>query len=392
MRERRALLNIKQYLGILFCCLFVCPLQGAAGSREKQAAQESHLKGQYIAVEDYFALHPDEKKISMNFGKLVQGPPQAIPSTLQGQKVSVAIVYPGEQVSDYWRRSLQSFIGRMQELAIDYEISEYFTKGGGVETRIQEKLLKEALAKNPDYLVFTLDVNRHKRLIERILAKGRPRLFLQNITTPLVAWEENQPFYVGFDHVIGTRMLADYFLRKFGSQGSYGLLYYSQGYVSRMRGDTFHDYMHQGNGPRLAASFYTDGSRENARKAVARSLGNVPDLQFIYACSTDVALGAVDGLKEAGTSTRIAVNGWGGGSAELAALAKGDLDVTVMRMNDDNGVAMAEAIRLELLGRKKDVPTIFSGEFILVTGENSPEELNALRHRAFRYSGIHESR
>lgn len=122
MRERKALLNITQYLGIIFCCLFVCPLQ---------AAQEIHLNGQYITVEDYFALHPNEKKISMNFGKLVQGPPQPIPTTLQEKKVSVAIVYPGEQVSDYWRRSLQSFVGRLQELAIDYEISEYFTKGGG---------------------------------------------------------------------------------------------------------------------------------------------------------------------------------------------------------------------------------------------------------------------
>lgn len=384
--------KIARCFGILLCFFLACPMQGGADDRGKRPAQKNYLKSQYISVADYFRLHPDEKKKSQDFSELVQSPPQPIPYILQRRKVSIAIVYPGEQISDYWRRSLQSFVGRLQDLLIDYEISEHFTRGGGIETRIQEQLLKEALDSNPDYLVFTLDVNRHQRLIERILAKGRPRLFLQNITTPLLAWEENQPFYVGFDHATGTRMLADYFLRKSGSKGSFGLLYYSQGYVSRMRGDTFLDYMHQGNGPRLAASFYTDGSREKARKAVVGSLADVSDLQFIYACSTDVALGAVDGLKETGVSKRVAVNGWGGGSAELAALAKGDLDVTVMRMNDDNGVAMAEAIRLELLGRKKEVPTIFSGEFVLVTGKNSPEELSALRQRAFRYSGIDESR
>lgn len=377
---------------MFLCCLLVCPIQGGAGDREKRPVYPNSLKGQYVSVTDYFRLHPDEKKKSQAFAELVQAPPQPIPFILQRRKVSIAIVYPGEQTSDYWRRSLQSFVGRLRDLLIDYEVSEHFTRGGGVETRIQEELLKEALENNPDYLVFTLDVNRHRRLIERILAKGRPRLFLQNITNPLADWEANQPFYVGFDHATGTRMLADYFLQKFGSKGSYGLLYYSQGYVSRMRGDTFLDYMHQGNGPRLAASFYTDGSREKARNAVVNSMAQISDLQFIYTCSTDVALGAVDGLKEAGAINRIAVNGWGGGSAELAALANGDLDVTVMRLNDDNGVAMAEAIRLELLGRKKEVPTIFSGEFILVTGDNSPEELNALRQRAFRYSGIDESR
>ena len=42
------------------------------------------------------------------------------------------------------------------------------------------------------------------------------------------------------------------------------------------------------------------------------------------------------------------INGWGGGSAELEAIERGDLDVTVMRMNDDTGIAMAEAIKWDL--------------------------------------------
>ena len=59
-----------------------------------------------------------------------------------------------------------------------------------------------------------------------------------------------------------------------------------------------------------------------------------------------------------------------------------------MRMNDDNGVAMAETIRLEILGRKDEVATIFSGEFGLVSKEVSMEELSFLKKKAFRYSGV----
>ena len=57
-----------------------------------------------------------------------------------------------------------------------------------------------------------------------------------------------------------------------------------------------------------------------------------------------------------------------------------------MRMNDDNGVAMAEAIHLDIEGKTDEIPTIFSGDFTLVKKGMSIKELNELQHRAFRYS------
>ncbi|MFC6672267.1 hypothetical protein [Marinobacterium aestuariivivens] len=81
------------------------------------------------------------------------------------------------------------------------------------------------------------------------------------------------------------------------------------------------------------------------------------------------------------------INGWGGGDAELEALARGELDLTVMRMNDDNGVAMAEAIRADLEQHGDRVPQVFSGDMVLLTRNTPAAELEALRARAFRYSG-----
>lgn len=63
------------------------------------------------------------------------------------------------------------------------------------------------------------------------------------------------------------------------------------------------------------------------------------------------------------------------------------LDFTVMRMNDDNGVAMAEAIRLDLENKVKKVPIIFSGEMVIVKQGIGDEELRNLKQKAFRYSG-----
>ncbi|OXX72331.1 ABC transporter substrate-binding protein, partial [Vibrio sp. V03_P4A6T147] len=121
----------------------------------------------------------------------------------------------------------------------------------------------------------------------------------------------------------------------------------------------------------------------SAFDATLRILKQTPDINFIYACSTDVALGAMDALQQQNRED-ITLNGWGGGEAELDALQNSTLDVTIMRVNDDAGVAMAEAIKWDLEG--KPVPTVYSGDFELVTKEVSSAYIEKLKKRAFRYS------
>jgi autoinducer 2-binding protein LuxP len=99
-------------------------------------------------------------------------------------------------------------------------------------------------------------------------------------------------------------------------------------------------------------------------------------------------MGAIDALQQTGKNGDILVNGWGGGSSELGAIEKEMMDVTVMRMNDDNGVAMAEAIRLGLENRLDELPPVYTGDFVIVEKGISTAELNRLKAHAFRYSGI----
>ena len=60
----------------------------------------------------------------------------------------------------------------------------------------------------------------------------------------------------------------------------------------------------------------------------------------------------------------------------------------IMRINDDNGVAMAEAIKYDLEGKTNQVPTVYSGNFVLIEKGIDLSELRKLRSKAFRYSGI----
>ncbi|MBV1788186.1 substrate-binding domain-containing protein [Marinobacterium sp. D7] len=340
----------------------------------------------YIRLDAYLEEHPEQQPIATHFADIVRN--QAIPITKPPTRpIKIAIVYPGLQASDYWRRSQSSFEQRLHSLGIPFELKSFFSHPS-VETGLQSQQLAQALDWKPDYLAFTLDVAPQGRMIERILAKGTPKLILQNITTPLVRWHEHQPFlYVGFDHATGTQLIADWMLNRIDYRGKYLLLYFSPGYVSQMRGDTFAAEAAKYPNIEQVGAFYTDGNQERAYQATRKTLGAHPDLKMIYACSTDVALGALRALREM-DRTDVLLNGWGGGDAELIELQQKGLDVTVMRINDDNGIAMAEAIKLDLAGQPQQVPQVFSGDIKLLDSEMSAAQLEQLKQQAFRLSGM----
>ncbi|MEG3641189.1 substrate-binding domain-containing protein [Magnetococcus sp. PR-3] len=347
-----------------------------------------NLLAEYWTFDQYTQQNPQLQSRQKNFSLRVQHPAQAQRKPLK-RPVRIAMIYPGLQSSDYWRRSQTSFEARLKEQALPYTLDAHFTKP---ETEVpkQAALLARALSKDPDYLIFTLDVLRHRGMIERILSRDRPKVILQNITTPLRAWDGYQPFmYVGFDHALGTQLLVQAYTRLLGKKARYALLYGLPGYVSSMRGDTFR----QGYGEHYAtnpsqpmAAYYTGFNRKKAAMATHEILQLAEQPEFIFSCSTDIALGVVDALKSAPPTKPILTNGWGGGENELKALQAGTLAMTVMRMNDDNGVAMAEAIALDQQGAGDQVPTIFSGEIVLITQQTSQAAIDTLRERAFRYS------
>lgn len=343
---------------------------------------------QYTLVDEYYSENKSQQTVFKKFSKIVSSHGEKI-DIKQQKPVKIYMIYPGNQVSDYWRRSKSSFEARLNEIGIKYELVDYFTKPGVVEIREQAEALYEALRNDIDYLVFTLDAKKHLKFVNTILNKGTPKLILQNITTPLKSLNTNQPFlYDGFDHSIGAKLIADEYIKQVGKNGNYAVLYGSSGYVSHMRGDMFIKEIEKSSDLQLVASYYTDFNKKKAKAATLDLLKTHKNLKFVYACSTDIALGAIEALEEKNLLGIVKVNGWGGGSNELISIQESKMDFTVMRMNDDNGVAMAEAISLDLQKRTNEVPLIFSGDFELIKKGISSEKLNKMKQKAFRYSGI----
>lgn len=340
-------------------------------------------------VDEFIEKNPEQETISQSFSELVRQP--AIPLNIPPlTPVKISVVYPANQISDYWLRSIRSFEARLKELDIPYEIQPFLTQTTNDDSlREQAKEILTAVNSGADYLILTLYKKQHQSIIERLISNKKTKVILQNITTPIKAWDNQQPFlYVGFDHVKGTQLLSDWYQDQDIKNQDYGLLHFPKGYISQVRGDSFVQYTGEKSDYKLVSSYYTDSTRKNAYANAINLLDEHKDLGFIYASSTDIALGVSDAISEKNLQNKVLVNGWGGGSAELDAIAEGKLDVTVMRMNDDNGVAMAEAIKLDLAGDEKKVPVIYSGDYVVVTKESSPAKISELKQQAFRYSGV----
>jgi autoinducer 2-binding protein LuxP len=352
-------------------------LIAAAGIMPVQAAGP----GDYWRFDQYYDMYPEQRPWLDELRQAVTREPVPLAAGTQQRPVRIAQVYPGLQVSSYWSDSEASLIGRLKDLGIEYELKTRYTTPN---TQLGEQIrqIHELLAWDPDYLIYTLDSPRQRMLIERLIQNTDTRLILQNITTPLKEWEQRQPFmYVGFDHTEGARLLARYFAERF-PDAEFGVLFRSKGLVSQMRGTGFLQALPETH--QLQSSYYSDSSREGGRDAALRLLAEHPSLDYIYACSTDVALGALDAVEHLERSD-VVVNGWGGGPEEVEQLRAGRLPVVLMRMSDEAGIAIAEAIRRDLSGLP--VARVYSGQFVVLDDGMTSAEIHRHEARAHRYSG-----
>ncbi|ART81171.1 substrate-binding domain-containing protein [Oceanisphaera avium] len=348
-----------------------------------QSVAANHLE--YWSLQEYLTLHPEQQALSKAFAKRVRQEVQ--PSTKKLAKpLRIALLTPDQQVSDYWSRNQQSLSKRLTELGVSFSLQNYSSLPA-THTREQEQLLANALQSDPDYLILTLNTAREAILLDKLLTRDKPKIIVMNITTPLKHLGAKQPFfYVGFDHEQGTQLLQRKMKEMTGGQANYLMLYGTRGYISRVRGDSFIQLNQKEDNISLSQAFYTDVKPEKTKQAIFEALTAKPNINLIYACTTDIALAAAKALKAMGKQENTIINGWGGGSDELAALVAGELDLTVMRMNDDNGIAIAEAIMLDQLGKKEAVPQVYNGDFVLIDQHTSPAALERFKSHAFRYS------
>ena len=320
----------------------------------------------------------------------------AVPLSVEvSEPVTIALVFPSLDLSDAWARGHAGLVGRLDELGVPYQLDTFGTSHD--DHSLQLAHLETTMARGYDYVIVgPTELLVQMSMLEEMIEAGMG-VIVWNYTTPLQEWGEarypvgRQPLaYVGFSHAEGGHILGEYFVerlqREVDGTPKVAHLRGIPGITDDQRSGVPMQHFRDA-GFDIVHETYANWARDQGYAATLNIVGAYPDVDHIHIVSTAMAIGAVEALDEVGRAGEILLNGWGGGSEEQLHLLEGNLHATVMRMQDDWGVALAEIIKFDLEGRIDEVPLAVSGGMQLVDDTASQADIDAILEYAFRYSG-----
>lgn len=352
----------------------------AVGGEIPKAAKE---RG-FFLLPEFHAFDPGQASLMDDFLKIVQAP--AVPLSVALTKpLKIAIMFPSLETSDAWARLNIALQARLKEAKVPFEVTEFMIRPD--EHGRQATQIEQVLGQDFDYVVIgPSEYQAQKAALER-LAQKVPTLVM-NVVNPfvdLVGTDRMPLSHVGFDHSVGAKVLCNWIIKETGGKGTFALMRYLPGLVDSQRSDVFRDCVLENSNMKLVDEYEAQGDREKAFTGANAILSKHPDITMLHAASTAVALGTLAAVSERGLIDKVIVNGWGGGSDELKSIIDGGLKVTAFRVNDDWGVAVAEAIKTHVEGRP--VPLVIAATIKAIDYRMSADDIKAETAYAFRYSG-----
>ena len=301
--------------------------------------------------------------------------------------VSIAVIYPSQDVSDFWLRSYMAMEARMEELGLPFEATQ-FASGMG-DHQLQATYTDQVLNDDFEYVIFgPTELSLQRENVKALIDDGRKVIVLNYDTVPQ-EWGDEQPMmYASFSHLAGARNLCNWMAENYASEGTYAMIRGTPGSVDDQRSGGFRECFEEKTDWEMAYEHYGEFQREGGFNGAQQIISAYPEVSYIHNANTAMAMGAISAVQSLGAADEVDITAWGGTGDELEALRAGELLATPMRMGDDVGVAMAEAIRADVEGRADELPLVFLGRISIVTSESGPEVVDEMEREAFRYTGV----
>lgn len=349
-----------------------------------QEVPEGAQERGYFLLPELHEMMPDQRTMMEDFMQRVQSD-TIVSARTYDEPLQIAMMFPSLETSDAWARLNLSTRARLEEMGIPFEITEFMIRPD--EHDRQGVQVEQVLAGDFDYVIIgPSEYQVQKANISR-LSESLPTLVM-NVVNPFVdtLGTDQQPLtHVGFDHTIGAEALCRWVIEETGGEGKFALVRYLPGLIDSQRSDHFADCVVENSNMELVDEYEANGDRELAFSGGQALISRHSDIAMLHAGNTAVALGVLAAATERGVLDDVIINGWGGGADELQSIKDGGLKVTAFRVNDDWGVAVAEAIRAHAEG--DDVPLVLAATIKPIDYHMTAEEIDAETEYAFRYSG-----
>ncbi len=141
---------------------------------------------------------------------------------------------------------------------------------------------------------------------------------------------------------------------------------------AEMYRDAFLSEMQQNPNLEFVAAVPGDWNRQKAFNQMQNLITSYPDLKACFVQNEDMALGAIQALKEAGKQEQVAIVSQNGAPYGLESIAAGGIKATVGWSPSQEG-QLAVRMLVEYLRGRKDVPKLTITPMTVITRENVSE-------------------
>ncbi len=332
----------------------------------------------------YHQVQTDE--VLANMQEIVGAP--AVPvANAPDEPLKIAVIYPSQDVSDFWLRSYLAMEARFEEMGMPVEATQFATAMG--DDLLLSTYSEQVARDDFEYVIFGPSELQTQQSDIKLLMDAGKKVIVLNHDTPLQDWGDDQPLmYSTFSHLFGAQNICNWVVENLGTEGTYAMIRGVPGGVDNQRSGGFQTCLEEKSNWKLAYEHYGQFQREGGFNGAQLIISGYPEVTYIHNANTAMAMGAISAIQAAGVPDRVKTSAWGGTGDEIEALRNGELMATPMRMSDDVGVALAEAIRADQEGRQDDIPLVFLGRITIVASDSGPEVVEAFEKEAFRYTGI----
>ncbi|MEO1104516.1 MAG: ribose ABC transporter substrate-binding protein, partial [Pseudomonadota bacterium] len=104
--------------------------------------------------------------------------------------VTIAVIYPSEDVSDFWLRSYLAMEARLKEIGIPFEATQFASNMGNF--LLQSTYAEQVAQEDYDYVIFgPSELMAQQDDIRRLMDSGK-KVIVLNYDTPVQAWGDDQ--------------------------------------------------------------------------------------------------------------------------------------------------------------------------------------------------------
>lgn len=327
----------------------------------EEVSEEKPAEEQAAEAEEFNPdLNPD--KISFDQLEAEFGP---VPAPPDGTTIGSVMK---NLANEFWIALDDGYQNKAEEYGITVD-----SQATRTETDLQAQLaiLEAMMSKDYDaYLLSPLSNENLDTVVPQIKAQGLP---IVNVNCEFVS---DADVFVGSMQLDIGRLAGEYVAEKLGGEGKVAIIEGIPGsYTSTSRVQGFREVIESNYpGIEIVASQPADYEREKGMNVATNILNANPDLDAIYGCNDNMALGAIEAVRTMGKLGEILVIGIDGTPGAYESVAKGELTGTIDQFPTRTGEIAVEVLFRLLEGQ--NIPRVVSTPIMMIDASNISEYMN----------------